>query len=315
MRNEAASLPKLLATIAEQERLDSIACIAFVDGRSEDASREIVRSWQERISQIRLIDNPARITPVAFNLGIDACLEAGSTAIVILSAHSWLHSGFFRGVVQLLELDQADIYGAVHDYPPPASPREAAVQAFSDSPLGRRLGRLRSLQKPIETDVAFCATIQRRVFDKIGKFDPGMVRNQDNDFTTRARQAGFRIITDPRLRYTYAPRTSLRQLARQMRGNGTWVGQRPGVHNFRHLAPALFWAALVASVILAIVLKLWWLPLVCAVPYLAAVVVESLRWVPSIGLAAAWLPLMFISAHASYAFGTLSGLLKPRSAS
>jgi glycosyltransferase involved in cell wall biosynthesis len=310
-RNEAATLPRLLASLMSQQDLDSVRCLALVDGCSEDESRAIVASWQPKLPTLRLVDNPQRITPVAFNLGIAACLEAGAEAILLIGAHSWLAAGFLVRLQEVLRRGDADIIGAVHDYPKPASLFDLAVQAFCESRLGRRLGFFSKLETATPTDVAPCPTIRRQVFDRIGFFDESMVRNQDNDFTSRARAAGLRILTNPRLRYTYVPRGSFSRHLRQMRGNGFWVGRRLRVHGLRHFAPAIFWGGLILSTLISL-LAGWrweWVTAAWVVPYLLAIGGATLAWAPRIGTAALWLPLLFIASHAAYALGIFHGVV------
>jgi succinoglycan biosynthesis protein ExoA len=316
VQNEATALPRLLASFAAQTQLDAVACIAIVDGESDDGSPAICASWQDRLPMLRVVGNPRRITPVAFNLGIDTCLGAGCEAVLLLSGHSWIAGDFVANLLAILADGAIDIAGSIHNYPPPGSGREAAVQAFIESVLGRRAIHFSSMTAPTPTDVAYCPAIRARVFDRIGRFDESMVRNQDNDFTTRARAAGLRIVTFPSLRYTYLPRATAKQLFRQMKGNGFWVGQRPRVHGLRHFAPSLFWLAALASLAVAIAGGGWWwlLPLLSFGPYLAAVVAETVRWHARNGASPLLLPALFVGAHASYAAGTLSGLLTPKPA-
>ena len=311
VRNEAATLPQLLASLVSQKGLGSVRCLAVVDGRSQDDSRAIIASWQSQLPVLRLIDNPQRITPVAFNLGIAACLEAGAEAILLTGAHSWLAADFLARLQEILIKNDADIIGAVHDYPEPTCVFERAMQAFSESQLGRRLRFLSRLKSATPTDIAPCPTIRRQVFDRIGFFDETMVRNQDNDFTTRARVEGCRILTDPRLRYTYLPRGNFWQHLRQMHGNGFWVGRRLEVHGFRHFAPAIFWGGLILSVFFSFLARWRWEWVIGAwvAPYFLAIGGSTLSWAPRIGIAVLWLPLLFIAGHAAYALGTFQGMV------
>jgi GT2 family glycosyltransferase len=311
VRNEARWLGGLLTSLREQEGLESVCCIAAVDGRSEDDSREILRQWQSRLPMLRTLDNEARIAPVAFNIGIRECLKVGADAVLLVSGHGALHPGYFAGLQEVLTGTDAAIVGCVHDYPPAASAFEGASQAFAESRLGRRLGSFSRLTSPRETDIAFCPAIRREVFDRVGLFDETMVRNQDIDFTTRAQAAGFRIVTAPKLKTRYSPPTTFGRLLRQMYGNGVWVGRRLGAHGLRHLAPALFYGALLAAGTLAL---LWggpwvWLFAGLAGLYLLAVVATTLAWLGKTGRGALWLPPVLLGAHGAYAIGTFRGLV------
>ena len=57
--------------------------------------------------------------------------------------------------------------------------------------------------------------IRRWVFDRIGMFDERLVRNQDDEFNYRIRQAGGKIYVSPRVRYRYFVRERIGQLFKQ----------------------------------------------------------------------------------------------------
>jgi hypothetical protein len=311
VRNEGRWLEGLLTSLEAQKGLDSVCCVAGVDGRSDDDSRAILVAWQQRLPMLRILDNEAQIAPIAFNIGIRACLEAGAEVVLLVSGHSALDGSYFAGLQDLLAASDASIIGCVHNYPVAATSFERASQAFAESRLGRRLGSFSRLTTPRETDIAFCPAIRREVFERIGLFDETMVRNQDIDFTTRAKMAGFRIITAPTLKSTYSPPTTLLRLLRQMYGNGVWVGRRVTAHGLRHLAPALFSAAALATLLLPLLAgkTWWWVPAGLTGAYLLVVAGATMAWFPKIGRGVRWLPLVFLGAHGVYAAGTFRGLL------
>jgi glycosyltransferase involved in cell wall biosynthesis len=310
VRNEERWLDELFESLVQQADLGSVVCIAVVDGRSEDNSRVIVRNWIARLPMLRLLENAARIAPVAFNIGIRACRDAGADVVLMLSGHGSLHSGFLSGLQEVLASDDAAIVGCVHDFPTPVSSFERASQAFAESRLGRRLRSFSRLKGLTETDLAMCPAIRAEVFDSVGLFDETMVRNQDIDFQVRARAAGFRIVTAPQLKSRYSPPTSLGRLLRQMYGNGLWVGYRVSSHQIRHLVPSAFVGGLVLVAAAAVVEGGIWKWVLAAIggTYLAALLGATLTWSRKIGRSAVWLPLLFVGSHFLYAAGTFRGV-------
>ncbi|MBZ5609813.1 MAG: glycosyltransferase family 2 protein [Acidobacteriia bacterium] len=66
--------------------------------------------------------------------------------------------------------------------------------------------------------------LRREVVEQVGQFDATLVMCEDRDYTTRARQRGFRLYYEPRARVThYAPIYHLSEYLRKMRhyGHGT----------------------------------------------------------------------------------------------
>jgi succinoglycan biosynthesis protein ExoA len=310
VRNEARWLAPLLTSLKEQEKLENVCCVAVVDGRSEDESRSIIDRWKAEIPTLQLLDNEARIAPVGFNLGIQACLKAGADAVLVLSGHSALHAGYVVEAERVLASGEAAIVGCVLDYTPPQNAFERASRAFVESRLGRRLGGFSKLRDLQETEIATFPVIRREVFERIGLFDETMVRNQDIEFTTRARRAGFRIVTSPKMKCRYAPPPTFGRLLRQMYGNGLWVGRRLTAHGPRHLAPAAFFGFLLLAGGLAVLKGGAWAWLVACLgsAYLLSILVAAGSWLGTAGRGALWLALIFPCAHGAYALGTLRGL-------
>jgi succinoglycan biosynthesis protein ExoA len=310
VRNEGRWLDGLLTSLVRQAGREDVCCVAAVDGRSEDGSRAILERWTSELPVLRVLDNEARIAPVGFNIGIRECLAAGAEAILLVSGHSELEGGYLEEAQRILAGGRAEVVGCILDYPPAATAFERASQAFVESRLGRRMGSYTRLTDLRETEIATFPVIRREVFDRVGFFDETMIRNQDIEFTTRARAAGFRVATSPTLRCRYSPPASLRRLMRQMYGNGLWVGRRLSAHGLRHVAPALFFATLLGAGVLAVATKGRWIwPLSgLGAAYALVIAAASLSWLGKAGRGALWLPVVFLGAHAAYAAGTFHGL-------
>lgn len=308
-RNEAANLPTLLNNLQNQEKIHSLCCIAMVDGNSSDNSWGIVSQWKEKLPNIKLISNPKQITPIGFNLGIKECLKAGAEAILISGAHGWLNSGYLVDMYNLLNQIDADIIGSVHRYPEAKSQFDLAIRAFSESKFGRGLSSISAIKEITNTKIAFNPIIRKHVFEVIGFFDETLERNQDNDFTTRAINAKFSIMTAPNLIYTYIPRNTITGFLKQMYGNGYGVGTRILSHSIKHFIPFIFYSFLLLLLALGYIIQKPLIFLLLALPYLFMAVMETINWMINYRKLLLWLPLLFISSHFVYAFGTITGIV------
>src|SRR5206468_2374931 len=140
-----------------------------------------------------------------------------------------------------------------------------------------------------EADTVPFGTYRRRVFERIGLFNPNMVRHQDYEFHFRLRANGGRILLLPGLKATYHVRPSLRSLWRQYWQYGIWKGRLvrryPESLRPRHLIPSLF--ALVLGLVTFAALfsfaaRVAWVALVSLyVLFLAAAVVVMRRRLPA----------------------------------
>jgi len=86
-RNEAAFIEPCLRSILANDYPRDRTEVLVVDGQSTDGTADVVRRLAQEDPRVRLIENPRRVTPVAFNLGIAAstgdivCIVGGHTAV------------------------------------------------------------------------------------------------------------------------------------------------------------------------------------------------------------------------------------------
>src|SRR5689334_19167843 len=67
-RNEAKAIRQTVKAILESEYPE--VEVLVVDGMSEDGTREILKQLESEDPRVRMVDNPHRLTPYAFNLGV-----------------------------------------------------------------------------------------------------------------------------------------------------------------------------------------------------------------------------------------------------
>src|SRR5207302_1552673 len=81
----------------------------FVDGGSRDGSRRILSELAAQDPRVRVLDNPARRTPHALNIGL---LAARGEFIARMDAHTMYPSGYLAaGVARLRRGDVAWVSG------------------------------------------------------------------------------------------------------------------------------------------------------------------------------------------------------------
>ena len=283
-----------------------------VDGASEDGTREVIERYRQRHPDVRLIPNPRRVTPAAFNLGITA---AGGPAIAIVSAHSRLDPEFFRAALARIDRGDADIVGG----PVTTEPSRPGTLAWLlarivSHPFGVGNSRFRVSTTEAYVDAVPFAVFRREVFQRIGQFDESLVRNQDTEFFGRVRRAGLRVLLDPKVRSAYRARGSLGALMRQGFLNAYWNvlvwRQNPDAFQWRHGVPAAFLLALLVFLVLAAVAPFGRVLLAATLgAYLLAASMAAVDVIRRTGRAAALLlPPLFLVYHVSYGAGSIAGL-------
>jgi len=307
IRNEAdhieACLERLIRQAYPADRLE----ILVVDGRSDDGTRDVVRQVQARHpdARIRLLDNPERVVPPALNAGIRA---ARGEVIVRMDGHSVPSDDYVARCVEVLaETGAANAGGVVE--PTGATRFGEAVALATGHPLGAGDARYRIGGAPGDVDTVMLGAFRRDVFAKVGLFDESMVRDQDYEMNVRIRKAGERIRFDPRVRFRYTPRGTLRGLWQQYFEYGWWKGETWRRHResfrWRQLVPPAFVAGMLGLTVAAPWLaaaRYGWI--VAAAVYLATVLAVSVRLArPPVGVGA--VAAAFGVLHVAYGLGVV----------
>jgi hypothetical protein len=155
--------------------------------------------------------------------------------------------------------------------------------------------------------------IRRWVFDRIGPFDEGLVRNQDDEFNYRMIRSGGKVYISPRVRYSYFVRSKARQLFRQYFQYGFWripvlqKHRRPTT--LRQLVPALFYVSCIVLAMIGLIRGDVLTAVALPALYVAALVTASAAIAGREGIAvAACVPVAIATMHAGYAWGVAYGL-------
>ena len=312
-RNEVAFLPRCLDSIRASDYPAERLEIVVADGMSSDGTRELLRNDP----RVRLVDNPARITPVALNRAIAA---SRGSVIVRLDAHSAIAPDYISRAVEHLETSGADnVGGRMRTVARDSGVFAPAIELVLTHRFGVGNSDFRTLSEgagPKWVDTVFGGCWRRKVFERVGLFNERLVRSQDIEFNLRLRRAGGRILLAPDLRSDYFARAELGSFVRHNWSNGAWA-VLPFAYSeivpvrWRHLAPLAFVCALCAS--LALAWAGWTWPLALAAgPYLAANLLTSffLAWRERSARLAVLLPVAFASLHLPYGAGALWGAMQ-----
>lgn len=255
--NEEARVEAAVRSLLQQDYPAELITVAVVDGGSSDRTTEIVERLAAEDPRVRCLENPRRIAAAAFNVGIAA---TDSAILSLVSAHSETDRSYARVLAEAFDESGAWLVGGrqVSVAGRDTDTARAIVTATS-SPLTLGNARFRYSTEPGWVDTAFPGAYRRELFAEIGVFDETLVRNQDDDFHFRARQAGHPMWFDPRLASTYFARPTIEALARQYFGYGYWRYRTLEKHgrlaSWRHAVPAALVAGLAAGSVLA-----WWRP-------------------------------------------------------
>ena len=314
IRNEASFIERSLGAVLAQDYPADRLEVLVADGLSTDKTREVVAELARRHPDIAVavVDNPGRIVPT----GMNACLRRASGEVIVrVDGHTIVEPDYVRRCVDALERTGADCAGGRMD-PVSESGFGRAVALATASPFGVGGARFHYSSTEEWVDTVYMGAWRREVFDRVGRFDEEMVRNQDDELSYRIRARGGRVLLDPSIRSAYYPRSTLRSLWRQYFQYGYWkvrVLQKHALQmRARQFAPPAFvvaLAALAAFAPFAAAGRAWLAGLVGV--YLTANLAAS-AWAArrADARSAPWLPVVFAVLHVSYGAGFLAGLAR-----
>ena len=292
------------------ERMEIIA----VDGCSDDGTKEVIENLSRTDGRIIVIENRDRITPVAMNLGVKA---AKGKYILVAGAHNEYSQDYLKSCVEVIERTGAGCVGGYMETLPGGTGLVAgAISCATSSPFGVGGAKFRTggdIEQ--EVDALGVSFIKKEVFEKVGMYNPLLVRNQDIEFSSRVRKAGYKIIVSPKIKLKYYNRGTFAGLRRQAFSNGKWnaytLWVAGGGLRLRHLIPAAFVLSLTGLLVLALLVKGVFVWLLCGYLglYLAAGSFEALR-TSCRAHKIVLLPLIllsFLQMHLWYGFGTILG--------
>ena len=303
-------LDSILGTDYPHDRLE----IIVADGMSDDGTREAVTRYAASHPHVRMLDNPARITPTALNIAIAA---ARGAVIVRMDAHNTYPASYIPALVGWLQRSGADNVGGVC-VTVPSGPgvmaRAIAVALAHPAGVGNSHFRI-GASEPRWVDTVPFGCYRRDVFDRIGLFDEDLIRNQDDELNMRLIRAGGRILLVPEVVTSYHARDSLSKLWRMYYQYGYFkplvARKLGGIFTWRQLVPPVFVLSLVGSALLATLLPIagWLFAALAAAYFLALLAVGSsvvARQGPLVALAlCVAVPVL----HFSYGLGFLKGVV------
>jgi glycosyltransferase involved in cell wall biosynthesis len=243
--NEEAHIVDTVRCLQAQQH-DAPLEFLFMDGCSDDATRELLAGLAEGDSRITVLDNPRRGIPFALNIGLR---HARGEFVARMDAHTLYPADYLaRGVERLRQGDVEWVSG-------PQLPHGEG--RWSRLALGTRLGiggaSFRRATHEIEVDAGYTGILRRETLIRQRGWDEDWPINEDGELAARIREAGGRIVCIPEMAALYVPRDSLGSLTRQYRRYGTYRAktcrEHPASMRPSHLLPPAVALTLVAALL------------------------------------------------------------------
>lgn len=305
VRNEQSHIALCLEAIRSQDYPQEFIEVLCVDGISSDKTRDIIKSYVEKYSNIQLLDNLAGIVPTAMNIGIRA---SQGDVIIRVDARCIIATDYISQCLSHLNRTGAWNVGGKQQTNGQETLTSELVALATTSPFGVGGSKFHYSDQAQYVDTVYLGAYPRWVLDKVGLYDETLLRNQDYELNHRIIAAGGKIFFTPEIRSTYYGRTTLAKLWRQYFQYGFWKVQtlqkHPGSAKLRHFIAPIFVASLIVSSASSIFRYGRVLLATLVFAYSTTTIVASLQTTKRmVNLHFAILPFIFAILHLSWGLG------------
>ena len=239
--NEERFIDKCICSLLEQDYAKKDMELIFVDGGSSDKSLEILNSYKKKYQDLIFVFvNKNKTVPYAMNIGIN---NSKGDYIIRIDAHAEYAKDYISKCVYYLKNTDAENVGGILETK--ANGRiGSAIAKMLSSKFGVGNSGFRIGSKDGYTDTVPFGAFKKEVFNKYGKYDERLTRNQDNEMNYRIRKNGGKIYLSNNIKASYYCRDSVIGICDMGRKNGKWniitMKLCPGSMGIRHFVPLCF---------------------------------------------------------------------------
>ena len=312
--NEDKHIGKCLDSILSQS-FSGETEIILIDGNSSDNTRQIIQAYMKEYSNIILLDNPARFTPVSLNIGIK---RAVGEFVIRIDAHSYYPSNYVDTLIaSSIRLNADNVGCVIKTKPAYDSIKCRAIAYVLCHPFGVGNSYFRiGTSQVLKVDTVPFGTFKRALFDRIGLFDEELLVNQDDEFNARIIKNCGDIYLLSDLTVDYIARDSIGKTIRMFYQYGLYkplVNLKIGaVTSIRQIVPLIFLLFVCLGPFIGLIYsKIFFLYFFILLIYFLIAIYFSINSVNKVKQKVVlFMPLLFFLVHISYGYGYFLGQIK-----
>ncbi|MFN6358179.1 MAG: glycosyltransferase family 2 protein [Bacteroidota bacterium] len=218
-RNEEDNIEEAIRHIYESDyNLDHLEVIV-VDGFSQDNTREILFALKDKYPNLHIIDNRMKVTPAAFNLGLEHC--KGKYFLTIGARH-FIDKNYISECARILDENPNIACTGGISITIESSFIGSIIAKAMSLKFGVGIDNSRTSKFPGVVDTVGCPMYRKSAVTHLGSFDERLVRNQDDDLSYRLLKNKFSIYQTISTSVKYRTRNNFTDLFKQLYQYGYW---------------------------------------------------------------------------------------------
>jgi len=311
--NEAPYIQQCLEAILAQSYPSHKIEILIADGMSNDGTIEIIQKIMEKNPDIHLFSYEDKIVAKMLN---KLMIKASGEILIRVDGHCVIDNNYVKNCVLHLFNNQVDgVGGSIKSVGKDKISKVIALAVSSTFGVGGSSFRTEHGITKLADTIPFPA-YTRNIIDLVGLYDEELVRNQDDEYNYRIREAGGKLLLASDVQSEYFGRKSLKKLWQQFFQYGFYkvrvLQKHPRQMRIRQFVPPLFVFSIFSAVILSFFTSWGWITLysILGIYFLVnlatTVLIMAREGWHFLGL----LPLTFLTIHFAYGLGFLAGLFK-----
>jgi glycosyltransferase involved in cell wall biosynthesis len=312
--NEEKHIAQCLDSILGQTYSGNIE-ILLVDGFSSDRTRKIIHSYCLKHSNIILLNNPIRFTPVSLNIGVK---QARGEYVIRIDAHSIYPNNYIETLIHsFIQLNADNVGCVIKTLPATNSIKCRSIAYVLSHPFGVGNSYFRiGTSQILKVDTVPFGCFKRSLFEKIGLFDEELLVNQDDEFNSRIIKNGGEIYLLPDISVNYLARDSIYKTIRMFYQYGLYkplVNSKIGATTtIRQIFPLLFLLGICLGPFIGLFYStIFFLYFFILFLYFFIAIYFSINSLNKIReRVVLYMPILFFMVHISYGYGYLLGQIK-----
>jgi succinoglycan biosynthesis protein ExoA len=310
IRNESRYIERCIDAILAQDYPSNKVEILIVDGMSSDDTRDVIGRYLRANGNLTILDNPGLIVPKGMNIALG---RVKGEIIIRVDGHCEIAADYVSKCVSYLNNSSiAGVGGPMESIGETALSGTIALAMSSRFGVGNSAFRTTSGKSMFVDTIPFAA-YPRTIIGQVGLYDEELIRNQDDEYNYRIRQAGGRLLLAADIHSKYYSRGDFTKLWKQFYQYGFYkirvLQKHPRQMSLRQFIPVVLVLAIFISSLLTALTSWGYLSLISLLlTYLCVSVITAIsikQRSPKTSILD--LVLAFSIIHVAYGLGFLIG--------